>query len=132
MKVNWQKKAQTNKYLQTMLSKKVTALFIITLHIFSHFAKTFNLHKVYWLYLTLVTWISLSYRLQSVHCHLDVWVNFWSRNRDGVKKKYRVIDFSWRSCVLHKSRDTQKSMDCKQTKKKIGDLYVNIKSRVDS
>ena len=23
-------------------------------------------------------------------------------------------------------------MDCKQTKKKIGDLYVNIKSRVDS
>jgi len=40
---------------------------------------------------------------------------------------YRVIDFSWRSCVLHKSRDTQKSMDCKQTKNKIGDLYVNIK-----
>ena len=43
-----------------------------------------------------------------------------------------VIDFSWRSCVLRKSCDTQKSMDCKQAKKNIGDLYVNIKSRVDS
>ena len=43
-----------------------------------------------------------------------------------------VIDFSWCPCVLHKSGDTQKSMDSKQTKKNIGDLNVNIKSRVDS
>jgi hypothetical protein len=40
------KKAQTNKCLQTMPSKKISSLFIITLHIFSHVAKTFNLHKV--------------------------------------------------------------------------------------
>lgn len=128
MKVDWPKKAQTNKYLKMMPSRKVTAVFIVTLHIFSHFAKTFNLQKVHWLYLTLITWISLSYHLQSVHCHLDVWVNFWSHNRDRVKKKLvkRVIDFSWRLCVLHKLCDTQKSMDCKQTKKKIGDLFVNI------
>jgi hypothetical protein len=44
----------------------------------------------------------------------------------------KVIDFSWHPCVLHKSCDTQKSMDCKQTKKNIGDLYVNIKSRADN
>ena len=36
-------------------------------------------------------------------------------------------DFAWRTCVLHKSCDTQKSMDCK-TKKNIGNLYANIKS----
>jgi hypothetical protein len=51
-----------------MPSKKISTHFIITLHIFSHFAKTFNLHKVNWLCLTLVTCISLAiYRLQSVH-----------------------------------------------------------------
>jgi hypothetical protein len=48
-------------------TKKIRTLFIITLHIFSHFSRTFNLYEVYWLYLTLVTWISLAiYCLQSV------------------------------------------------------------------
>jgi hypothetical protein len=42
VKVNWQKKVQTNKFLQTMPSKKITTLFIITLHIFGHFARTFK------------------------------------------------------------------------------------------
>ena len=65
MKVDWQKKIRT--------------LFIITLYIFSHFARTFNLHEVYCLYLTLVTWISLAiYRLQSVHCPIYVWLKFLS------------------------------------------------------
>ena len=44
----------------------------------------------------------------------------------------KVIEFSWRPCVLCKSCDTQEKMDCKQTMKYIGDLYVNIKCRVDS
>jgi hypothetical protein len=44
---------------QTLPSQKLRTLFIITLHIFNHFARIFNLHEVYWLYLTLVTWISL-------------------------------------------------------------------------
>jgi hypothetical protein len=34
--------------------------------------------------------------------------------------------------VYYTNHVTQKSMDCKQAKKNIGDLYVNIKSRVDS
>ena len=51
-----------------MPSKKIRTLFIITLHIFSHFARTFNLHEVYWLYLTRVTWISLTiYRLSYLY-----------------------------------------------------------------
>jgi hypothetical protein len=33
---------------------------------------------------------------------------------------------------LQKSWDTQKSVDCKQRKKNIGDWYVIIKSRGDS
>ena len=41
VKVDRQKKAQTNKCLQTMPSKKISTLFIITLHIFSHFARIF-------------------------------------------------------------------------------------------
>ena len=61
----------STKYLASLTSS--STLFIITLHIFDHFARIFNLHEVYWLYLTLVTWISLaSYRLQSVHCYLVV------------------------------------------------------------
>ena len=179
-----------------MPSKKISTLFIITLHIFSHFSKTFNLHKVHWLYLTLVTWIELA--LSSAECALvglnsvcremvsSVTIVFydkvWGRNKvqmwlflvccgffiwkrynrthfhrtilwlthchwyvgsisdhvtcDGSEKFWGskgVIDFSWRLCV-HKSCDTQKSMDCKQAKKNIRDLhvYVNIKSRVDS
>jgi hypothetical protein len=47
VKADWQKKAQANYCLQTMPSKKVGTLFIITLHIFSHFVRTFDLHKLY-------------------------------------------------------------------------------------
>jgi len=85
------KKAEANKCLQTMYSKKTSTLFIITHHIFSHFAKTFNRHKVYWLYLTLVTWISLAvYCVQSVHWHSDVWVKVWSHDRDGSENKLKL------------------------------------------
>ena len=119
------------------LPRKISTLFIITLHILSHFAKIFNPQKVYWLYLTLVTWISLSYTVcRDVHCHIDVWGKIlitwpWWKWQILRPRNYRFLLASL--CTsLHESCDTQESMHCKQTKKNIGDLYVNIKSRVDS
>jgi hypothetical protein len=70
--------------------------------------------------------LNLTSYITSAECALrnDMWVKFWSNDRD------RSLTF-WGSGVLHKSCDTQKSVDRKQTKKNIRDLYVDIKSPVD-
>ena len=91
--------SQTNKCLQTMPSKKIRTLFIITLHIFSHFARTFNLHEVYWLYLTRVTWISLTiYRLSYLYPRSPEGVYCFTSVRPSVQYIFRHIFLSkyWR------------------------------------
>jgi hypothetical protein len=78
-----------------MPSKKIRTLFIITLHIFSHFARTFNLHEVYWLYLTRVTWISLTiYRLSYLYPRSPEGVYCFTSVRPSVQYIFRHIFLS--------------------------------------